>query len=76
MVGCDDLVVTVTPMRDRIAGWRRYLSETASEEELQCIRRCSTTGRPGGDGIVVEQLENLTGREPKKRKPGPKPGIK
>ena len=76
IVGCDDLAVEVKPMLDRIADWRRYLSDGASDEELHSIRRCSTTGRPGGQGSFVEQLEALTGRELRKRKPGPKPRIK
>ncbi len=76
LVGWDDAVVEVQPMLERVSDWRRYLSEGANDGELAGIRRCSTTGRPAGDKSFIEGLETLTGRELRKRKPGPKPGIK
>ena len=59
-------------MLERVADWGRYLSDAASDEESDSIRRCTSTGRPAGDELYVEQLEALTGRELKKRKPGRK----
>jgi putative transposase len=76
LIGCDDVVTDVQPMLDRIGDWRCYLAAGASDSELEDIRRSSTTGRPAGDASFVTKLEALTGRELKKRKPGPKPAIK
>jgi putative transposase len=76
LIGCDDVVTDVQPMLDRIGDWRCYLAAGASDSELEDIRRSSTTGRPAGDASFVAKLEALTGRELKKRKPGPKPAIK
>jgi putative transposase len=76
LIGCDDVVTTVQPMLDRIADWRRYLTECASDKELEGIRRCSSTGRPAGDTSFLTKMEALTGRELRKRKPGPRPAIK
>jgi putative transposase len=70
--GRDDTVVSVQPMLERVMDWRRYLSEEPGESEADSIRRFSRTGRPAGDEWFVEQLEALTGRDLKKRKPGPK----
>jgi hypothetical protein len=51
------------------------LADGARDRELEGIRRSSTTGRPAGDASFVAKLEALTGRELKKRKPGPKAAI-
>ena len=74
--GRDDAVVSVRPMLNRIGDWRRYLSLGDCDNEMKRIRRCSTSGRPGGDAAFLERLEAITGRELKRRKPGPKPGVK
>jgi putative transposase len=74
--GRDDAVVSVQPMLDRVSDWRRYLSADTVESELEDIRRCARTGRPVGGTAFLDNLEALTGRELKKRKPGPKPGNK
>ena len=76
LMGCNDVVTDVQPMCDRIGDWQRYLDEGASDGELEGIRRSATTGRPAGDASFLTRLEALTGRDLKKRKPGPKPGIK
>jgi putative transposase len=76
LLGRDDVVTTVRPMLEQISDWRRYLSGNSSAEELEGIRRSSTTGRPAGDAAFLDKLEALTGRNLKKRKPGPKPAIK
>ena len=73
--GQDDDVVSVKPMLDRVVNWRRYLGARVNDEELERIRSCSRTGRPGGDHRFLAQLEAITGRNLKKRKPGPKPRV-
>jgi putative transposase len=52
------------------------LLEESSEEKFDSIRRFSSSGRPAGDATFVQGLEELTGRELRKKKPGPKPRIK
>ena len=74
--GRDDSVVSVQPMLERVANWGNYLLEEVRDGEVDSIRRCSRTGRPAGDEWFLEQLETLTGRELKRRKPGPKPSNK
>lgn len=76
LMGRDDTVVSVGPMLQRIGNWREYLTESSREVELSDVRRCSSTGRPGGDEVFLSRLEFLTGRELRKRKPGPQPGDK
>ncbi len=72
----DDAVVSVRPMLERVADWRLYLSGSSSAVGVKDIRRCASTGRPGGDTAFIAHLEALTGRQLKKQKPGPKPGTK
>ena len=60
-------------MLERVADWRAYLLQFTPDDEITSIRHHSSTGRPAGDEPFVEQLERLTGRELRKRKPGPKP---
>ncbi len=72
LVGCDDFVVSVGPMLDRVSDWRAYLLQRDCETDQSTIRQCLSSGRPAGDLLFVQQLERLTGRELRKRKPGPK----
>ena len=74
--GQDDQVVMVGPMQERIANWRDYLSAASSKDELDSIRRFTSSGRPAGDATFIHNLEQLTGRELHRKKPGPKPAIK
>ena len=58
-----DTVVSVQPMLERVKDWGRDLSEVASDNKADSIRRCASTGRPAGDEWFGEKLEALTGRE-------------
>jgi putative transposase len=73
---CDDAVVSVQPMLERVADWEAYLLLEHREEETDSIRRHAGTGRPAGDEHFVAQLEALTGCELRKKKPGPKPKVR
>ena len=66
----DDLVA-VEPMRDRVSDWRRYLSEENAPGLLDDLREHTRTGRPAGDRNFIEQLEKVSGRVLRRRKPGP-----
>lgn len=72
LTGADDALTTVRPMLERIEDWQAYLRAAGTDEELESLRTNSRTGRPLGDERFVEELEQLTGRALKRRKPGPK----
>jgi putative transposase len=74
--GVDDKLVTVGPMLSRIDNWRNYVkSENRDVEKFAELRERSRTGRPAGDDCFVGRLEQLVGRNLRKRKPGrPKKG--
>ena len=72
----DDSVVSVQPMLDRVSDWGSYLLPGDRDEETAEIRQHEGTGRPAGHDQFVEYLEALTGRDLRKKKPGPKPAIK
>ncbi|MFH1505069.1 MAG: transposase, partial [Candidatus Omnitrophota bacterium] len=55
-----------------IKDWASYLSDETSEKEEKLFKQHTLTGRPLGDKKFIEYLENLTGRDLKKKKPGPK----
>ena len=74
--GQDDQVVTVKPLLKRIADWNDDLSTASSTDGLDSIRRFTSSGRPAGDETFIHNLEQLTGRELYRKKPGPKPAIK
>jgi len=55
-----------------IPDWSSYLAEPTRKELLERFRRHAYTGRPLGGVDFITKLENLTGRNLKKKKPGPK----
>lgn len=67
-----DGLVTTVPMFERISDWRRYLSEEDAPNLLDNLRKHTRTGRPAGDEMFIERLEEATGRRLRRRKPGPK----
>lgn len=71
--GIDDKVVTVRPMLERVRSWNDYLFLEQEGVELVNISQRSRTGRPAGSIGFIENLEQITGRCLKKKKPGPKP---
>ena len=70
LLGEDDHLVKSTPLLDIAGNWRELLSAGIGREEAGELRLHSRTGRPLGDDDFVEQLEALTGRELKRKKPG------
>ena len=67
----DDRLVKVKPLYAMVDDWREYLYE--NEEAGDLIRRHERTGRPLGSSQFVADLEEMTGRELAKKRPGPKP---
>ena len=58
-----------------IEGWSEWLRGDVDTKIADLIRECTVTGRPCGDDMFVEQLEQLTGRNLRPKKPGPKPKV-
>jgi putative transposase len=56
--------------------WRKFLTVDARGEEMALFRKHERTGRPLGDDVFIENLEQLLDRKRKPPKPGPKVGDK
>ncbi len=69
--GEDDILVKVRPLLE-ICDWPELLSTGLSEDDHKTIRGHERTGRPLGDESFIDQLEQLTSRLLRKKKPGPK----
>ncbi len=50
--------------------WRRYLSRTDREADVEAFRRHERTGRPCGDEKLLRALERMTGRRLSPGRPG------
>jgi putative transposase len=72
LAGTDDELVRVEPLLEMVGDWRLFLSEMATEEQLDDIRRHERTGRPLGPEHFLDHLESLLDRTLKPEKPGPK----
>jgi putative transposase len=62
-------------MLDRVSRWRDYLLLEQQQADLMSISRHNRTRRPAGSNEFIENLEQVTGRYLKKKKPGPKPKL-
>lgn len=58
-----------------IKGWPEWLNGKSDRVIDDLIRECTFTGRPCGDETFVLELERLTGRRLRPKKPGPKPRV-
>ena len=70
--GKDDSLVKVGPILAIVGNWKGFLEGGANEDETKKLRQHERTGRPLGNAQFIRQLEQLTGRMLRKRKPGPK----
>lgn len=73
--GIEDGVVCIKPMLDRVSDCKTYMGEGCLLNNDQ-IRMHGRTGKPAGDSEFIEKLEMLSGRDLKRKKPGPKVVIK
>lgn len=69
--GKDDGLVKVKPLLERVNDWPAYLSGCSEFDGV--LRKHTRTGRPIGEDNFLLQVEALTGRRLRKRKPGPRP---
>jgi len=70
--GCDDKLVKVKPLLERIDNWRDFLNASLPQEVMEQVRKHERTGRPIGSDEFVDKLSRIVGRNLRKRKPGPK----
>lgn len=71
--GIPDGLVSLEPMFERIKDWAAYLNIDDNSADLERLRAHSKTGRPLGSNSFIEALEQSTGRQLRKEKPGRKP---
>jgi len=55
-----------------VRGWRAFLAEDVSVEEVEKLRRHERTGRPLGNDGFTAKLEKTLNRLLQKQQPGPK----
>lgn len=55
-----------------IDDWSLYLAEQDKANDINIFTQHIRTGRPLGDDRYLEKLEEITGKDLKKKKPGPK----
>ena len=71
--GCDDGLVTVAPLLDRLGSVTALIDIEPEAVALARLRAAETTGRPLGSDDFVTRLEDLMRRRLRRQKPGGKP---
>jgi putative transposase len=71
LLGCDDKLVKVRPLCDRVENWRHFLG--MADDGAGDLRKHAATGRPLGSDEFVGDAERRLGRVLRPVKPGPKP---
>jgi len=69
----DDPLVSEIPSYLHIDSWAEYLRHPDDQSMMRAFGRSARTGRPLGDDPFLLELEKITGRVLRKKKPGPKP---
>ena len=72
----DPLLSPTRPFPGSISNWSEWLSTGIEQEDLETIRRNTSTGRPTGSDSFVAQLEIRLGRILQQRKRGRKPDTR
>lgn len=73
--GCEDGLVSLEPMFNRIEDWQAYLDVEATDKSVKKLHQHSRTGRPLGDAGFIKKIEGLLGLDLRPRAPGrPKNG--
>ena len=74
--GRDDGLVSVGPLLERCGGhFADLLDATPSAQALSALRAAETIGRPLGSPAFLDFLAATTGRDPRPKRRGPKPGV-
>lgn len=59
-------------LQGMIDDWKEFLSTEVDKYEIGLVKLHERTGRPLGNDIFIENLEEILNRDLKKKKPGPK----
>lgn len=70
--GKDDILVKVAPLARLVPDFRELLDSELPPEQYEALKSHEKTGRPLGDEAFLDNLEQITARSLKKKKPGPK----
>ena len=65
-------MVKVAPVLDRYGDFATFLAQENVNEAFKRLRQSETTGGPLGSEDWIEKLTEMTGRELKAKKRGPK----
>ena len=77
LAGCDNSLVTVNPVLERVGEFAKLLApDAADEDRFAGVRRSESTGRPPATPESVAGLEHLLGRPIASRAPGRKPNSR
>ncbi len=69
--GTEDILTTVSPLRDMIPNWAEFL-RLSTAAELKILQQHDRIGRPLGSSRFVEEMEIKAGRTLRPQRPGPK----
>ncbi len=67
-----DYLVSRTSVTDQIHDWHAFLAEHDAPNIIEAIRAHTRTGRPAGEPHFIENLERLTGKQLRVRRPSSK----
>ncbi len=67
-----DSLISDNFMVSQIKDWSAYLAEDDKQEDIDLFRKHARTNRALGDEKFLTELERITGKVLRKRKPGPK----
>lgn len=68
-----DLLADRSETQALVSDWHEYLGAHDKHNEIEQLRHQTLTGRPEGRSEFIEKLEALSGRQIRKKSPGPKP---
>ena len=68
----EDGIIEKSPLTEEVRDWVSFINHVDHEETIMRLKRSLATGRPIGDEAFIKRLENMTGRQLTKRKPGRK----
>jgi putative transposase len=69
-----DPLIQQSPLCAMVDDWQTFLTGDVDAESRAAIGRAERSGRPLGDADFVFKLEEMFGRELRRKKPGPKAG--
>jgi putative transposase len=73
VAGRDDGLVHVGPLLERVKDWREFLTEALEADDAELLRRHTRTGRPLGETVFLDRIEQTLHRVVRPAKRGRKP---